>query len=86
MSMFSSCTDDEENIIKVKEKCNPVCYSDDILCSSLNVEDAIKSLNMGKSPGMDGITPEHLRYAGPCICKPLLCFLVCLFMVLFHRT
>ena len=66
--------------MKVREKCNTVCYSDDIFCSSLNIEDASRSINMGKSPGMDGIIPEQLRFAGPCISKPLSCMFSCMFI------
>ena len=39
--------------------------------SVFEVKNAIKKLNFGKAPGYDGITSEHIRYAGHAIYQPL---------------
>ena len=39
--------------------------------SVAEVGDAIRKLNLGKAPGYDGITTEHVRYAGDAIIRPL---------------
>ena len=39
--------------------------------SRAEVRGAIMKLNMGKAPGYDGITTEHIRYAGDAIVQPL---------------
>ena len=39
--------------------------------SIAEVGDAIRKLNLAKAPGFDGITTEHVRYAGDAIIQPL---------------
>ena len=39
--------------------------------SIAEVGDAIRKLNLGKAPGYDGITTEHVRHAGNAIIRPL---------------
>jgi hypothetical protein len=52
-----------------------VAYNADVIVSADQIGDHIRSLQLNKSPGLDGLTAEHLKYASDYITDILgLCF------------
>ena len=41
-----------------------VDFQDDMVVNASEVEAVIRSLSSGQSAGLDGLTSEHLKYAG----------------------
>ena len=68
---------DNAHFLNVTESVRSWCDKDDASrflegkFSRAEVRGAIMKLNMGKAPGYDGITTEHIRYAGDAIVQPL---------------
>ena len=70
-SIFKSdnaCADD------IKEFMESICnvpYSSYMYVSSDEIHEAVSSLKMGKSPGIDCVYAEHIKYAGEVLFEPL---------------
>ena len=56
-----------------------------MLVSADEISTAVFDLSNGKSVGFDGLSAEHLKYAGDAIYWPF-CLLLCSYMELYLRT
>ena len=70
-SIFICLEYDTESVQSIHDQLLDSTKYQDLFVEPLKISDAIRSLSGGKSPGLDRISPEHIKYSSDYLLKPL---------------
>ena len=70
-SIFSCLEYDTESVQSIHDQLMDSTKYQDLFVEPLEICDAIRNLSGGKSPGLDRISPEHIKYSSDYLLKPL---------------